>query len=118
MRTDSDSVVSALFDRGGARAIFDHARNTVVATIIVAAGLESMQRLNAAKIFVLLNPLFVGYVVAGAGFALIALNFIDGLRKLARLRWHVLLQALLSTAYVFVSFRIIQLVILLRTGSC
>jgi hypothetical protein len=115
MGNASDSVVHAFFDRGGLGAIFDHARNMVVATIIVAAGLETAKRVDATG---LLNPLFAGYVVAGAGCALIALNFIDGLRKLGKLRWHFLLQTALSIAYLVISFRIVQLIIYLRTHSC
>jgi hypothetical protein len=62
--------------------------------------------------------MFAGYVVAGAGGVLIVLNFIDGLRKLARFRRHILLQTALGFAYLFISFRIVQLVIFMRTHAC
>jgi hypothetical protein len=112
------SVVQAFFDRGGLRAVFEHARNAVVATIIVAAGLDMAGRVHVTTLLGLVDPLLAGYVVAGAGFALIALNLVDGLRKLANLRWHVALQAALGLGYLLVSFRIVQLVIFMRTHSC
>jgi hypothetical protein len=92
MRIFPDSVSQALFDRGGLKAVFDHARKLVVATIIVAAGFETVRRFDTIDLLSVLNPLFASYVVAGTGCALIALNFMDGLRKLATLRRHLALQ--------------------------
>jgi hypothetical protein len=118
MRIVLVSVSQALFDRGGLKAVFDHARNLVVATIIVAAGFETMRRFDSIDLLGLHNPLFAGYVVAGTGCALIALNFMDGLRQLARLRWHFALQIALSDAYLFFSLRLVQLIIFFRTHTC
>lgn len=113
-----ESVLDALFDRGGLKGIFDHARNLVVSTIIVAAGFETVKRFDSIDLFGIYNPLFAGYFVAGAGCALITLNFIDGLRRLARLRWHLALQTALSVGYLFFSLRLVQLVIFFRTNVC
>ncbi|MHA6204704.1 hypothetical protein ACXU4B_09795 [Dyella soli] len=118
MASDSGSPMQALFDRGGLRAIFDHARNVVVATIIITAGLETAKRVDTTDLIGLHNPLYAGYVVAGVGCILVVLNFIDGLRRLARLPSHRLMQIALGIAYLFVSVRIVQLVILLRSLSC
>ncbi|MGF6607019.1 hypothetical protein OKW45_001919 [Paraburkholderia sp. WSM4175] len=46
MRIFPDSISQALFDRGGLKAVFDHARKLVVATIIVAAGFETANALT------------------------------------------------------------------------
>jgi hypothetical protein len=100
------------------RDIFDHARNAVVATVVVAAGLEATKRVDAIDLMGLFAPLSAAYVVAGVGCALIVLYFIDGLRKLAKLRWHIVLQIALGIAYLFVSLRIVQLVIFIRTHPC
>lgn len=114
----SDSVLGGLFDRGGLRAIFDHARNAVVATLIVAAGLGTTRTHDLSDLVGVPYPLIAGYVVTGLGCALIALNFIDGLRRLARLRWHVTLQIALGLGYLFASFRIVQFLIFMRTHTC
>jgi hypothetical protein len=77
-----------------------------------------MRRFDSIDLLGLHNPLFAGYVVAGTGCALIALNFMDGLRQLAKLRWHVALQIALSVAYLFFSLRLVQLIIFSRTHTC
>jgi hypothetical protein len=111
-------VVQALFDRGGLSATFEHARNFMVATFIVAAGFETVRHFDTIDLPGLHNPLFAGYVVAGTGCLLVALNFIDGLRKLTRLRWHFALQTALGIAYLLFSWRIIQLMVLFRSHTC
>lgn len=118
MRTTSDSLIAELFERGGLRAIFDHARNAVVATLIVAAGLGTARTQDLTDLIGVPYPLIAGYVVAGLGCALVALNFLDGLRKLARLRWHVVLQIALGLGYLFASIRIVQFLIFMRTHVC
>ncbi|MEI5996439.1 hypothetical protein H3V53_04220 [Paraburkholderia bengalensis] len=118
MRIVSTFVMQPLFDRGGLKVAFEHVRNLVIATILVAAGFETVKRFDTIDMPGLSNPLIAGYVVAGTGCLLVALNFLDGLRKLARLRWHYALQAALSIGYLFFSFRIVQLIIYFRTHSC
>jgi hypothetical protein len=114
----SNAVVRGFFDRGGLKAVFEHARNLVVATIIVAAGFETVKRFDTIHVPGLSNPLLAGYVVAAAGCLLILLNFVDGLRQLHRLRWHVALQTLLVLAYLLFSLRLVQLIIAFRTHTC
>lgn len=118
MRTVSTYFMQALFDRGGLKAAFEHIRNLVIATILIAAGFETVKRFDTVDLPGLSNPLLAGYVVAGTGCILVTLNFLDGLRKMARLRWHYALQAALSIGYLFFSFRIVQLIIYFRTHSC
>jgi hypothetical protein len=113
-----DPPFEAFFERGGLRAVFDHARNAVVATIIVAAGLETARRMDLTDLQGVFNPLLAGYLVAAVGCALIVLNFIDGLRRLARLRWHVGLQLALGVTYLLLSLRIVHLIIYIRTHTC
>jgi hypothetical protein len=115
MRMPRIPLLELLFHRGGLKEVFEHARNAVVATIFVAAGLEALTRKGNLGIFGLLDPHLAGYVVAGLGALLILVNFIDGLMKLARLRKHLLLQIAFSAAYFFVTLRVIQLIILHRT---
>lgn len=118
MQTPRASPLRSLFNRGGLKEVFEHARNAVVATIFVAAGLEASTREGNLGLFGLVDPRLAGYVVAGVGLLLILANFADGLRRLAKFRQHVLLQIALSIAYFFVTLRVIQLVILFRTHPC
>ncbi|OAJ63904.1 hypothetical protein A6V36_17430 [Paraburkholderia ginsengiterrae] len=118
MRTVSTYVMQALFDRGGLKAGFEHIRNLVIATILIAAGFEAVKRFDTIDLPGLSDPVIAGYVVAGTGCILVALNFLDGLRKLSRLRWHYALQAVLGIGYLFFSVRIVQLIIYFRSHSC
>ncbi|WP_429322563.1 hypothetical protein [Paraburkholderia sp. GAS448] len=89
-----------------------------MATIIVAAGVETFRHFDTIDLPGLPNPLMTGYVVAAAGCLLIALNFVDGLRRLAKLRRHLMLQLALSLGYLLFSLRIVQLIIHFRTHTC
>lgn len=111
-------VTRAFFDRGGLTAAFDHVKNLVVATLLVAAGSEAVRHVDTIALPGSHNALFAGYVVAGAGFVLIVLNLIDGWRRLSKLRWHFALQAALSIAYLLFSVRLVQLIILFRSHTC
>jgi hypothetical protein len=118
MRGVTQAVAQALFDRGGLKSAFEHIRNLVIATVLVAAGFESVKRFDLIDLPGLSNPRFAGYVVAGTGCLLIFLNLLDGLRQLSRLRWHFVLQTALTVAYIFFSLRMVQLIILFRTHTC
>jgi hypothetical protein len=118
MRGVTQAVTQALFDRGGLKSAFEHVRNLVIATVLVAAGFETVKRVEFIDVPGLLNPLFAGYIVAGIGCLLIVGNLLDGLRQLSRLRWHFALQTALTIGYVFFSLRMVQLIILFRTHTC
>lgn len=117
MGIDSSSIVEAMFERGGLKTVFEHVKDTVVATVVVAAGMEASRLTDDNSIASFLFPSIAGYVVAGIGCLLILLNFVDGLRRLAKFRQNYLLQAGLSVVYLFASLRIVQLVIMLRTNA-
>lgn len=119
MNSRFDSATHVLFERGGVRAIFDHVRNLLVATIVVAAGLDTAKRSDAdAALHSFVNPVLISYVVVSLGILLIAANFFDGLQKLKRFRWHVLLQFALGLAYLFISVRMVQVIVFFRTHGC
>ncbi len=103
-----------LFDRGILRAIFEHARNVAISSVITAAGLQVVRQ-GSETFFA--PSTFAGYGVVGIGLTLLALNFLDGLWRLARFRSHLVWQATLVLAYLVVSWRVAQLVLLFKTGG-
>jgi hypothetical protein len=114
-----NSATQVLFERGGARAIFDHFRNLLVATLVVTAGLDTAKRSDAdAALHLFVNPVLLSCVVVFLGIVLIAVNFFDGLQKLRRFRWHVLLQFAMGLAYLVMSVRMVQIVVFFRTHGC
>jgi len=103
-----------LFDRGLLRAIFEHARNVAISSVITAAGLQAMHP-GSEDLFV--APSLAGYVVAVIGLVLLLLNFVDGLWRLARFRSHLFWQISLTLAYFVLAWRVAQLVLLFKTGG-
>ena len=106
-----------LFDRGGSEAIFAHARNLVIATLIVAAGTKATSPEAAPHLWGVFNVKAAGYTVAIFGTLLLGLNLVAGLRKLARANWHFVFQALLIVAYLLITIRVAQLVIAFRNPN-
>lgn len=105
-----------LFDENGIEAIFAHVRNLAIATVVIAAGSYAIRDGSNHEVFGVLDVRFTGIGVQAIGFALVALNFVDGLRKLARLGSSLALRIALVAVYVLISMRLIQLLVMLRGG--
>jgi len=102
-------IAVQLFDNGVLRLIFENTRNMAVSTLITAAGLEVVR--DGPGELDVINPTLVGYVVAAIGGALLLLNLLDGLWRLSRMKSHLVLQILLCTAYAFIFWRVVMLVL-------
>jgi hypothetical protein len=103
-------------EEDGIDAIFAHVKNLAVATIIIAAGSYAIRDETNREVFGVLDLRLTGFAVEVIGFVLIALNFIDGLRKLTRLGGSLVLRIALVGLYVLISMRLIQLIVMLRGG--
>ncbi|WP_457582056.1 hypothetical protein [Ensifer canadensis] len=106
-----------LFDNGGLEEIFRHVRNLVVATVVIAAGMHAIENGRSLEIKGLTNSAVAGYIVAVIGITLFLLNLADGLHRLSKVRRHLALQILLLAIYVFITFRVTQLVLALRMSA-
>ena len=108
----------ALFDGGVSRLIFEHARNLVVATLVLAVGLEATRH-DPREIGILFFR-STGYVVAAIGAGLVLLNLADGLHRLSRARLPWFGQAALVAIYFFMFWRVAHLIVLFRCSvhSC
>ena len=109
-----NSFQQMAFERAGLKAVFDHVRNLVLATLIIAAGVHANlygPHMPALAVFEL-EPW--GYGVAAVGLILAILNLLDGLHKLARTSTPILLRVLVIMLYLFFSVRVAQLIYLFR----
>jgi hypothetical protein len=106
-----------LSEGGIVSAVFDHARNLVVATLIVAAGADALKNPESSVFLGVLNIQFAGYLIAAVGVFLIVLNLIDGLNKLSRVRWPIGWQIFLAVVYLFFSLRMAQMMMAFRGVS-
>jgi len=105
------NVAHELFDEDGVSAVFQHARNVLSGTIIVAAGLYAAHHVGTSA----LPGLHVaGYVVATIGAVLLLLNLCDGLRRLSRRRHHMALRVATIVLYIALSVRLTQVIVYFR----
>jgi hypothetical protein len=104
------------FEQAGLEAVFNHVRNLVISTLIIAAGAHAIDHgpsMRALEVFELESS---GYGVAAAGLTLAILNLLDGFQKLARTNAPIFLRVLVIVFYLFFSVRIAQLMFAFRTS--
>jgi hypothetical protein len=97
--------------------IFSHVEKLIIGTLIISAGAHVSSSEPAIVLFGYLRHGLVGRGVMLFGVILLALNFVDGLYKLARLNWHIAYQILMTILYVALSVRLIQLILAFRGGE-
>ncbi|HKX42149.1 MAG TPA: hypothetical protein VJO99_13395 [Burkholderiaceae bacterium] len=112
-----EAVVTQVFDKAGLEALFMHARNVLTGAAVVAAGLYAVHHVGDEHLRGLWNVRIAGYVVASVGAGLLVLNLVDGLRKLARRRHHLLLRLATILVYIVISMRLTQVIIYFRTAA-
>lgn len=99
----------ALLENDLSTQIFDNVKNLLVCALLFAAGTDTLMGRR---------ELFIGVFasnVAGGGLIILStllmlLNVSDGIRRLAKLRYHLVLQLLLILVYVVVAERVVEIV--------
>lgn len=94
--------------------IFGHIEKMIVATLIISAGAHVSSTDPAILLFGYLRHSLVGRGVELFGIILLTLNFLDGLYKLSKLKWHVAYQVVMAICYVALSVRLVQLILAFR----
>jgi hypothetical protein len=86
--------------------------------VILAAGLLASQREwgEDFKLPLLLGSRAAGYIVAGIGVALVILNAVDGVNKMAALtpRYRVLLRLVVGAFNALMTLRVVQVLMLMQ----
>ncbi|MCU1752688.1 hypothetical protein [Pseudomonas sp. 6D_7.1_Bac1] len=98
-----------LLDQGLNKEVFDNLRNLLMCTLLLAAGTDAL-RSPSSPIFHLFGYWIAGWGLIALAVALMLLNMCDGLRKLAKTRYHLSLQIVLCLLYVVLAFRIVEIV--------
>lgn len=89
--------------------IFDNVKNLVVCALLFAAGTDALR--GTHDLFMgLLASSMAGWGLVALSTILLVLNVSDGIRRLATLRYHLLLQASLILIYVVFSMRVVEIV--------
>ena len=94
-----------------------HIEKLIIGTLIVSAGAHVSSDEPSIQLFGYLRHSLVGRGVMLVGVIVLALNFIDGLYKLAKVNWHVAWQIVMSIFYIALSVRLIQLILAFRGGE-
>lgn len=99
----------ALLEKDLATRVFDNVKNLLVCALLFAAGTNAVQ--GTHEVFLGIFAMRVtgwGLIVVSA--LLLLLNISDGLHKLAKLQYHVVLQLLLCIVYLVISIRLVEIV--------
>ena len=94
-----------------------HIEKLIIGTLIVSAGAHVSSEEPSIQLFGYLRHSLVGRGVMLIGVVILALNFIDGLYKLAKANRHLAWQIVMSFFYIAVSIRLIQLILAFRGGE-
>ena len=117
VREMQHQVARELFDEDGLNTVFQHARNVLSGTLIIAAGLYAAHHLGGSPMPGMWTVHLAGYVVATLGVVLLLLNLCDGLRRLARRRHHLALRVATIVVYLALSVRLTQVIVYFRAVS-
>lgn len=105
-----------LLDQVGLKDLFDHVRNLLMATVIIAAGAHVIKQAVTIELPGVLYDEFAGYVVLAIGALLAVLNALNGLHQLNKQHWHMGIRIAVIVLYVVATVRLIQFVVVFRTG--
>ncbi len=99
------------------KGLVSHIEKLIIGTLIVSAGAHVSSDEPSIQLFGYLRHSLVGRGVMLIGVLILALNFIDGLYKLARVNRHLAWQIVMSFFYIAISIRLIQLILAFRGGE-
>ncbi|MFO2465047.1 hypothetical protein OOJ96_14640 [Pseudomonas sp. 15FMM2] len=98
-----------LLDNDLCTKIFDNVKNLLVCALLFAAGTDVLSGSYELFLGVLASSLAgLGLIIVST--LLMLLNISDGIRRLARLRYHLVLQILLLLTYVLIAGRVVEIV--------
>jgi len=97
-----------VLDRGFAKTVFDHLRNFLMCAFLLAIGTNELKE-HTSLLFGFIPRQYSGSGVIGISFILIFLNLYDGIRKISRSKYHLILTIGLVVIYFIFSVRVIEM---------
>ena len=89
--------------------IFDNFKNLVLCALLFAAGTDAL-RGDHMLFMGLLASNTTGWGLIALSAFLMLINISDGIRRLAKLKYHVALQVMIVFAYVLICERVVEMV--------
>jgi hypothetical protein len=109
------SIKERLIDQGGVKELFDHLRNLLIATVIVAAGSYVIRQRAAVQLFGIVDIEFAGFAVLVVGILLAVLNALSGWHQLNKQQWHIGIRIVAILCYFLITMRLVQFIVVLRS---
>ncbi len=100
--------LNAALDKGLVKDVFDHIRNYLMCAFLLTIGTSQFNQ-KSDLIMNFAPEKFGGYGIIGVSIVLMALNLIDGIRKISKSKNHLIWSIGLIIVYMFVSMRIIEM---------
>lgn len=94
------------FERGFAKEIFDHIRNLLICTFILAIGTNQLQEKNEI-IFSVSQGKYVGFAVIAISIILIIINTWDGIRVIFNTKLNFPMTCLLIFLYLIIVVKVL-----------
>jgi len=89
--------------------IFDNIKNLLVCSLLFAAGTNALGGQGSLFMGLAVSDL-TGWGLIAVSAVLLVLNISDGLRRMAKMRHHLLIQLLVFVLYILVAERIVEIV--------
>ncbi|HUG56784.1 MAG TPA: hypothetical protein VL002_00940 [Candidimonas sp.] len=108
-------ALEIFFAQEKTKPIFDHLRNLLVCTLLLAAGSFQLKQpfgIFADSVFQSL----LGYGVVAMAVILILLNLLDGIYKLSKIRHPFIFKLGLIVAYIIITIRVVVVTSLFRVS--
>ena len=100
---------NATLEDGLSKWVFDHVRNFLICSFILALGVTEFKEQTS----IFLN--YSGVVIIGLSGVLFSLNLYDGIRRIAKYKYHSIFIFGLILLYLFISIRVVELALNFRT---
>ncbi|OUU21373.1 MAG: hypothetical protein CBB97_16375 [Candidatus Endolissoclinum sp. TMED37] len=95
-------------DNGLSKAVFDHIRNYFICAFLLALGTSEFRE-HSTTFSGVAPSQYHGLVAIVLSVMLILLNLYDGIRKLSKVKYHLIFIVSLIGIYLFISFRVIEM---------
>jgi len=99
----------ALLDTDFTTQVFDNIKNLLVCALLLAAGTNALHGGHLLYMGLVASNV-AGWLLISVSAVLMLLNVSDGMRRLAKLRYHTALQILLFLVYLVLAVRVVEIV--------
>ena len=99
---------NAALDNGFFKGIFDHLRNFLMCSFLLAVGTDQFRE-PTSMLFGYIPSTYSGLGVMVFSIILIFVNLYDGIRKISKSKYHLILSIGLIILYIFLSMRIVTM---------